>query len=140
MRRRGLMEYPMSCENVEVIRSIYDDWLAGGTALDKFDPDIAIIESDTIPGAPSAYGIEAVQRYMETFSDYWAEIRFEPQEFIEAGDRVVVVARLVGRGKKSGVEVARTWAYLWTVRAKRALRMEAYADRAEALKAAGLAE
>jgi len=130
----------MLSENVEVIRSIYDDWLAGGLALDRFDPDVAMIESDTIPGAPSAHGIDAVRRYMESFADYWAEIRVEPEEFIDAGDRVVVVARLVGRGKKSGAEVARTWSYVWTLRAKRALRMEAYADRAEALRAAGLTE
>ena len=130
----------MSRENVEIISSIYDGWLAGDMALDKFDPDIAIIESDTIPGTPSAHGIDAVQRYIESFPDYWAEIRFEPEEFIDAGEQVVVVARLVGRGRKSGVEVARTWAYVWTLRAGRALRMEAYADRAEALKAAGLAE
>ncbi len=130
----------MSRENVEVIRSIYEDWLAGSAALDKFDPDIAMIEADTVPGVPSAHGIDAVRRYMDSFAGYWAEIRFEPQEFIEVGDRVVVMARLVGRGRKSGVEVARTWAYVWTLRAGRALRMEAYAHRAEALRAAGVTE
>jgi ketosteroid isomerase-like protein len=123
---------------VEIVRAIYDDWLRGDMALDKLDPEIAMVESKTIPGAPSAYGIDAVRRYIESFPSYWAEIRFEPQEYIEAGDQVVVVARLVGRGKKSGVEVTRTWAYVWTLRAKRALRMDAYADRAEALQAVGL--
>jgi ketosteroid isomerase-like protein len=49
----------------------------------------------------------------------------------------VVVARLVGRGKKSGVEVTREWAYVWTLRHGRALRMEGYGTRAEALEAAG---
>jgi ketosteroid isomerase-like protein len=130
----------MSRENVEVVRAIYDDWLRGEMALERFDPNIAIIESDTIPGAPSAEGIDAVRRYIESFANYWAEIRFEPQEYIEADDRVVVVARLVGRGTQSGVEVTRTWAYVWTIRAKRALRVEAYADRAEALEAVGLSE
>jgi ketosteroid isomerase-like protein len=66
------------------------------------------------------------------------EIRFEPQEFIDADDRVVVVARLVGRGKRSGVDVSRTWAYVWTLRGGKALRMIGYADRADALKAVGL--
>jgi ketosteroid isomerase-like protein len=130
----------MSEENVEIIRGIYDDWLSGSMALDKFDPEIAMVESHTIPGAASAYGIDAVRRYMESFAKYWDEIRFEPQEYIDAGDQVVVVARLVGRGKSSGVEVARTWAYVWTLRAKKALRMDGYTDRAEALRAAGLAE
>ena len=76
---------------------------------------------------------------MASFAKYWEEIRFEPNEYIDAGDRVVVVARLIGRGKKSGVEVSRDWAYVWTVRGGKALRMEGYATRDEALKAVGLA-
>jgi ketosteroid isomerase-like protein len=130
----------MSRENVEIIRAIYDDWLRGEMATDKFDPEIAMVESKTIPGAPSAYGIDAVLRYMESFRKYWSEIRFEPLEYIDAGDRVVVLARLVGRGKSSGAEVERTWAYVWTLRDEKALRMDAYADRAEALEAAGLSQ
>ena len=130
----------MSQENVEIVRAIYDEWLRGGLALDMFDPEMAMLEADTLPGAASAYGIEAVRGYMESFKNYWDEIRFEPQEYIEAGDQVVVIARLVGRGKTSGVEVTRTWGYVWTLRGERALRMQGYADRDEALKAVGLAE
>jgi ketosteroid isomerase-like protein len=128
----------MSRENVEIIRAIYADWLSGGTALDKFDPEIAMVESPTVPGASSAHGIDAVGRYIQSFGNYWAEIRFEPQEYIDAGEQVVVIARLVGRGKSSGAQVQHTWAYVWTLRAKRALRMDAYADRDDALRAAGL--
>lgn len=129
----------MSQENVEVIRSLYEGWLRGEMGLDKCDPDIAMFESTTLPGAASAVGIEAVRRYMESFTKYWAEIRFEPEEYIDAGDKVVVVARLVGRGKTSGVTVERTWAYVWTVRGSKALRMDGYENRQDALEAAGLA-
>jgi ketosteroid isomerase-like protein len=128
----------MSQANVEVIRAIYDDWLRGDMAIDKFDPEITMVESNTVPGAPSAHGIDEVRRYIESFRNYWSEIRFEPEEYIDAGDRVVVMARLVGRGRSSGAEVERTWAYVWTLRGEKALRMDAYADRAEALKAARL--
>jgi ketosteroid isomerase-like protein len=128
----------MSEQNVEIIRAIYDDWLAGDMALDRFDPEITMVDSETIPGGSSVEGIDAVRRYMESFPGYWAEIRFEPEEFIEAGEQVVVMARLVGRGRRSGVRVERLWAYVWTLRANRALRMAAYADRAEALAAVGL--
>jgi hypothetical protein len=38
----------MSQQNVEIVLAIY--WLRGGMALDRFDPNIAIIESKTIPG------------------------------------------------------------------------------------------
>jgi ketosteroid isomerase-like protein len=130
----------VSQKNVEIIRSLYDGWLQGDMGLDKLDPDIAMEESATLPGAVSAKGIDAVRRYLERFATHWEEIRFEPQEFIDADDRVVVVARLVGRGKRSGVDVSRSWAYVWTLRGGKALRMVGFADRAEALKAVGLEE
>jgi ketosteroid isomerase-like protein len=125
---------------VELVRSIYEAWLRGETGLDKFDPEIAMFESTTLPGAASAEGVEAVRHYIESFANYWDEIRFEPLEYIDAGQQVVVVARLVGRGKTSGVAVERTWAYVWTLRAGKALRMDGYANRREALQATGRRE
>ncbi len=130
----------MSQENVNLVRTIYDRWLRGDMGIDLFDPEIAMFESSTLPGAVSAQGIGAVRRYMESFEKYWEDIRFEPHEFIDAGDRVVVVARLLGHGKASGVAVERTWAYVWTVRGEKALRMDGYETRSEALKAVGLEE
>jgi uncharacterized protein len=130
----------MSKENVEIVRSLYEGWLRGEVGLDRLDPEIAMFESTTLPGAASAVGIDAVRRYIESFAKYWEEIRFEPQEYIEAGDQVVVVARLLGRGKASGVAVERVWAYVWTLRERRVLRMDGFASREEALKAVGPAQ
>ena len=130
----------MSEESVEVIRSLYEDWLRGDMRFDRLDPEISMVESAALPGAVSARGIDAVKRYIESFAKYWEEVRFEPEEFIDAGDSVVVVARLVGRGKRSGIEVTHRWAYVWTVRGDKALSMVGYADRAEALKVVGLEE
>jgi ketosteroid isomerase-like protein len=130
----------MSQENVELVRQIYGHWLRGEMALERMDHGMSMFESTSIPGAYSAIGIEAVRRYIESFARYWEEIRFEPSEYIDAGDRVVVIARLIGRGKGSGVAVQRKWAYVWTLRNGLALRMDGYADRAEALKAVGLEE
>jgi ketosteroid isomerase-like protein len=130
----------MSLENVELIRSLYEGWLHGEMGLDMLDPEVAMFESSTLPGAASAVGIDAVQRYIESFAKYWDEIRFEPQEYIDAGDRVVVVARLIGRGKTSGVAVERVWAYVWTVHERKALRMDGYSSREEALEAVQLAQ
>jgi ketosteroid isomerase-like protein len=130
----------VSRESVEVIRSLYDSWLRGDPGLDRLDPEISMVESSLLPGAAEAYGYDAVKRYIESFAKHWEAIRFEPEEFLDAGDSVVVVARLVGRGKRSGVEVTHRWAYVWTVRGDKALSMVGYADRAEALKAVGMEE
>lgn len=131
----------MSQENVEVIRGLFGAWRRGDLGLDRLHPEISMVESATLPGAVSASGFDAVQRYIESFAKHWDEIRFEPEEFIDAGaNGVVVVARLVGKGKRSGVEVTRTWAYVWTVRSGKAFSMVGYDNRAEALMAVGLGE
>src|SRR4051794_22929901 len=130
----------MSQENVDRIKALYDGWRRGDMGLDRMDPAVSMFESTTLPGAVSAVGIDAVQRYIESFARYWEEIHFEPTEFLDVGDRVAVVARLVGRGKASGVDVERSWAYVWTLRDGKVLRMDGYADRSEALKAAGREE
>jgi len=126
----------MSQEDVELVRRLYETWLRGEQGLELLHPEISMVESSTLPGAVSAYGFDAVRRYIDSFAKYWEDVRFEPQELIDAGEgRVVVVARLVGKGKRSGIEVRRTWAYVWTVEGGKVRSMVGYADREEALGA-----
>jgi ketosteroid isomerase-like protein len=61
-----------------------------------------------------------------------------PQEFQESGDKLVMVARLRLRGRKSGIEVDRSWVYLFTLQDGKLLSQEGFDERAEALQAAGL--
>ena len=65
-----------------------------------------------------------------------------PEEFIDAGDdQVLVFSREGGRGRGSGAEVmTQPTAHLWTIRNGRAVRMQSYWERTEALEAAGLTE
>jgi hypothetical protein len=41
----------MSQQNIEVVRAIHDDWLRGDMAIDKFDPEIAIVEVEDDSGS-----------------------------------------------------------------------------------------
>lgn len=60
---------------------------------------------------------------------------------MDAGhDRVFAWARWTGRGRTSGVDADWHLAIIYTMRDGRIIRGEEYFDRAEAVKAAGLAE
>jgi ketosteroid isomerase-like protein len=59
----------------------------------------------------------------------------EPQEILEEGDRILVVAHVVARGRGSGIEVDGTAFHVWTVADDRAVRFEVYLDREQALAA-----
>jgi hypothetical protein len=54
----------------------------------------------------------------------WEERRLEAEEYIDAGDRVVVLLHEYPRGRGSGIE----------------LELKGYMDRAAALQAAGLSK
>jgi ketosteroid isomerase-like protein len=131
----------MSQENVEIVRRMYaalnrrdEDTLA-----ELADPEI-VIDASRLTFNPDTYvGLEGLRDISAGMNEVWADIRFDPLEFVDLGERVVVVERLVGKGKGSGIEVAQSWGAIWTVRDGRVARMElGYADRDAALAAAGL--
>jgi ketosteroid isomerase-like protein len=76
---------------------------------------------------------EAVRRWTGAFADF----AFEVEELIDAGDSVVMVLRQVGRGKGSEASVEMKMAWLYTVQDGRIVRVNMFADREEALAAAG---
>jgi len=71
----------------------------------------------------------------------WKTLWFEPEEVIEVGDdRLLSVGRMKGVGRASGATVDTPWAVVFTIADGAPLREEIFVDRAEALKAAGVAE
>jgi uncharacterized protein len=78
-------------------------------------------------------GREAVRRYLAP--DLFDEQGAEPEEIIEQGDRVLVVARARARGRESGIEVDQTVFHLWTIARDRAVRFEVHVEREHALAA-----
>ena len=69
----------------------------------------------------------------------WDERRLEAEEFIDAGDCVVVLVREFRRGGAAESSWTDT-AVVFEVRNGRVVRIQGYMDRAKALKAAGLSE
>jgi ketosteroid isomerase-like protein len=134
----------MSQENVDLIRRGYDRWLeTGDPVFDFFDPQIEWHGPREFPDlAEPHYGHDGVRRYLEKVNEAFDDYRMVPEEFIDAGeDQVLVFSREGGRGKGSGAAVqTNPTAHLWTLRNGKAIRMQSYWERADALKAAGLSE
>jgi ketosteroid isomerase-like protein len=70
----------------------------------------------------------------------WGEVRFEPEELIDLGTRVLALSRMTGSGLGSGVAVDNEWANLITISGGQVIREQAFMDHGEALEAAGLHE
>lgn len=85
-------------------------------------------------------GREGWVRFWGEFAEVWEWWHFEPEsfEFIDAGERVLVLARSVGKGRESGVETIQEEAHIWTIRDCRMLSGTSYRDRERAVKDAGV--
>jgi ketosteroid isomerase-like protein len=85
-------------------------------------------------------GRAALLDWMKEWAAEWEEIDYRPNEFIEAGDTVVVDVLYDGRGKGSGVRVEGRFWYVFKLRDGKLLRWELYPEKTQALEAAGLRE
>ena len=135
----------MSRQNVELVRAAWEAWERGDTAsiFEFYDPDIVWDQTHAeTPELSTVYhGHDGVRQFLRAwlapFDSYYAR----PEEFIDAGEAVVVRLRQGGRGKQSGVEVEMPpyW-QVYRLRDGRAVRIEVYNDQGEARKAAGVEE
>lgn len=86
-------------------------------------------------GASKYRGHAGLRRWFEEANEAWDELRIEPYEFREAGDRIAVFLRAIGRGRGSHVEVEAEIVHVADFRDGKFTRLEGFGDREQALKA-----
>jgi ketosteroid isomerase-like protein len=126
------------------VRGIYALLDEGGEAVwDLVPPDFVFDFSRRLIDPVVLRGRDQLRAFAERESEAWegGYVGWEPEELIDAGDKVLAFIRVSGRGKASGVDVeAPTW-NVWTFRNGEPVELTYFGeDRAEALKAVGLAE
>ncbi len=132
----------MSEENVEIVRLGYER-LNGGDldgVLQLCAADFEFRDLPALPGSGVFIGHDAFRAWYAQLNDAFEELRFEPEDFIDAGDHVVVVNHATGRGMGSGAMVEMHFSNVWTLSDGKIVRQITYSDHAEALEAAGLRE
>jgi ketosteroid isomerase-like protein len=133
----------MSKENVELVRKLLEVYNERSFEenVDLIDPDIVWDMSRVeLPDGTSYTGPWEFRNFFNAWEEGFASEHMEAEEMLDAGDRVVVMVHHRGRGRLSGIEVDQRFAMVWTLRAGRAVRMDMYPTREEALEAVGLSE
>jgi uncharacterized protein len=85
-------------------------------------------------------GHKGVKRLFDRWLEAWEEWALEPEEFIEAGDTWVVLDRIHGRGKASGVKMEVPYAHVFKLGGGKVVEARDYSTKEEALHAVGLPE
>ena len=80
-------------------------------------------------------GKQAIRGFLESFLESWEDFVQETEDVIAGAGCVLILLRSRSRGKGSGISVEAKYAHLWTMQDGRGRRVDAYADREEALRA-----
>jgi uncharacterized protein len=92
----------------------------------------------TIAGHETPYrGHEGLRKYFEDVARIWEVLEVVPHEYREAGDQVIALGRVYGRGL-DGLLVDSPTGWIWTVEGGKIVAGRVYTSRQEALDAAGL--
>jgi ketosteroid isomerase-like protein len=133
----------IGASNVEVVRRLNDVFneRSFGENADLLDPDIVWDMSRVqVPDGAALTGRLGILEFLDAWTESFASEHIDAEEIVDGGDQVLVTVRHSGRGKVSGIEVDQRYAMVWTLRDGRAVRMEMYLTRDEALEAMGLGE
>jgi hypothetical protein len=78
--------------NVDTARAAYDAFGRGDLAAlqDDFAEDAVWVTSDELPLGGETKGREAIMANFAQIPNYWSSFSVEPEEFIDAGEYVVV--------------------------------------------------
>jgi ketosteroid isomerase-like protein len=131
----------MSQKNVEIVRQIYEGWGRGDfrAGVELYDPYVLLVLRAEFPDARAYCGPEEIRKYMQ--NDFLADLEgavIVGEEFLDAGDSVVVHVNQQATGAGSGAPVGMRYYQIWTFRGRSVIRIESIRERGEALEAAGL--
>ncbi len=107
-------------------------------AIQFFHPEVDWVLPD-LQQSDSCKGPQAIIRFWEDIDDNFDQLWLDPQESIDAGDRVAVRLRHHGRGRGSGLAIdEELYHQVTTFRDGVMVRIEYFTTWDQALEAAGL--
>jgi ketosteroid isomerase-like protein len=136
----------MSRENVDVVGRGFDLLERRGLEavdeiVDEFcDPEVEVRQGvGRLLDVGRVRGPEAVKAWFGEILGTF-DMRIHADEFIDAGDSVVVVFRQIGRGRASGAEFTDRYSFVYRLREGRITYVDGYRTKTETLEAVGLRE
>jgi ketosteroid isomerase-like protein len=140
----------MSDENVDLVRRTYEVinsiGRTGSEFIDPEDaapdlwarlaPDFELRDRPDLPDAKVYRGREESKEFWRKTQELFAELHWEPLEFLDLGHAVVVETRIVALGRGSDVRIEADETDVFWFRDGLIARLQGFPTRAEALEAA----
>jgi len=120
-----------SMSNLESVRGVYDAFAKGDVpaVLGFLDTGVAWTEAEGYPYGGTYNGPDAVLSgvFMRLGSE-WDGFSAIPEEFIDAGDTIVVLGQYSGSYKATGKSFKANFAHVWKISEGKAVRFVQYVD------------
>ena len=97
-------------------------------------------EARRLSGTDELVGKTTALKWMVDWFSRFRDYRFEIDEALDWGDRVLVVTTHDAKGRTSGAPIRQQTTQVVTVSAGKIVRQDFFSSKAEALEAAGLSE
>jgi hypothetical protein len=127
-------------DKTEVLRKAYAAFNRNDidATVEALDPQIDWTEPPEFPGGGTYHGHEGVKAYLSHSRANWVEGSSEPEQFLVAGDKIIVFVHVRVRLKDSMEWHERRLADVFIFRGGKAIQMGAFSDRRQALEWAGV--
>jgi uncharacterized protein len=124
-------------EELENLREVY--WAFQGPDVDdlrsRLAHDIVVMLPESVPWGGTRHGLDGIESLCERFQEHIDGSWAEPDDFLVAGDRVVVLGRVQGRIRRSGEEFEVPFAHVWELSDGVPSMLQAYFDPVPVLDA-----
>jgi ketosteroid isomerase-like protein len=132
----------MSQADLDTLRYAYEaincgDW---DRAFRVAHPDFELKAPDRMMRAGTYRGSVAARQFFEDLLEAFEEVVVQPEKFFESGERIVVFVSLRSRPSGSSAVMEIQIGHIWTMRDGKAVQLEIFPEREEALEAVGLSE
>lgn len=126
----------MNRKNVEIVEALYAALARRDlpALLELIDSEISVSQTGLLPWGGEYHGFEGVQQFFgELFR--FVESQLSVEEFVDAGDKVIVIGWARGHVKATGVPFAIRAVHVWTVKGEKGVRFEPNVDTPKMLEA-----
>jgi ketosteroid isomerase-like protein len=130
----------MSQDNVGVVRGMYASFAEGDvpSVLETMDPQVEWNEAENFPyadGNPYVGPSAVAEGVFKRLGDEWEYWSLTTDQFLDAGDSVVVLGRYGAAHKQTGKKLDAQFAHVWWLRNGKVMRFQQYTDTAQTQRA-----
>lgn len=123
----------MSHDNVETVRGLYDSFGLGDvpSVLGKMDKGIEWNEAENFiyaDGNPYVGPQAVLEGVFMRLGTEWEGFSVTPEEWMDAGNRVVVLGTYAGTHRGTSKRVRAQFAHVWSLKEGRVVRFQQYTD------------